>query len=119
VSAVSAFSAALRLAQLETCAADEIACDHQKLSVNVLEALRKLNFPMEATEGTPVDVDGTSGPTIAASHELEGTRGRINHQGKLVSRKYDLLLSRPYQQIAQVKPRNMSIVENYEKGDPY
>lgn len=102
MSAVSAYSAALRLAQLETCAVDEIPCDHQKLSANVLDALRKLNLPIEATIGSSVDVGDNSEPTIAASHELEGTRGRINHQGKLVSRKYDLLLSRPYQPLSQV-----------------
>ena len=97
MSAVSAYSAALRLAQLETCV-EETECDHGQLAVGVIEALRKLNFPIEVAVGSgsgTEELDPTTEPTVAASHELEGTRGRINHQGKLVSRKYDLLLSQP------------------------
>jgi len=97
---VSAYSAALRLAQLETCG-DESDCDTRQLSVSVIDALRKLNFPIEATTAGSTTDDPTE-PTVAASHELEGTRGRINHQGKLVSRKYDLFLSRPGQDMERV-----------------
>ncbi|CAG7672450.1 unnamed protein product [Allacma fusca] len=103
VSAVSAYSAALRLAQLEVCS-NETLCDHSELTSGVIEALRKLNFPVGPSspysEDGPMD-EGPTEATVATGHELEGTRGRINHQGKLVSRKYDLWISKPSGKLTQ------------------
>jgi hypothetical protein len=99
VDSVSAYSAALRSAQLESCKNDSI-CDHSDLSSAVTEALRRLNFPMKYEEMDSLDA---TEPTVASSHELEGTRGRINFQGKLVSRKYDLFISKPNGWISQVR----------------
>jgi len=98
VDSVSAYSAALRSAQLESCRNDT-QCDYTLLTNAVTEALKRLNFPMKYDELDSMD---PTEPTVASSHELEGTRGRINFQGKLVSRKYDLFISRPNGKISQV-----------------
>lgn len=96
------FSAALRLAQLETCKNDT-SCDHSELSTGVIEALRKLNLPLKDT--TDTDLEPTES-TVATNHELEGSRGRINYHGKLISPKYDLYLSKANGRLSQVSPQN-------------
>lgn len=98
MNAVSAYSAALRLAQLQTCKEDK-ECDHSQMSTAVIDALGNLNFPTKVTEGPEVT---STESTIATHHELEGTRGRINYHGKLVSRRYNILYSEPTQKISRV-----------------
>lgn len=96
VSAVSVYSAALRMAQLELCSesSEETSntpapCDSSQLSTAISEALKKMNIPL--SPGSPAqDADST----VANAHELEGATRRINHEGKLISRKYDLFLSK-------------------------
>ena len=82
-------------------------CDYSELANGVADALRKLNFPNgPASPFGDEDADEEARPTdatVATGHELEGTRGRINHQGKLVSRKYDLYVSKPHGQMNRVK----------------
>jgi len=97
VNALSAYSAALRLAQLDTCKTGKI-CDTSKLSTGVIKALRSFNFPVHPVLNENIQGDST----VATNHELEGTRGRINHQGQLVSRKYDIYLSKKDGKMAQV-----------------
>ena len=104
VSAVSAYSAALRLAQLESCS-NETTCDYSQLANGVTHALRKLNFPTGPASPFGDEEVGDLRPTdatVATGHELEGTRGRINHQGKLVSRKYDLYVGKPHSRVNRV-----------------
>ena len=103
VNAVSAYSAALRLAQLKTCK-DGAECDHSQMAASVTESLRTLNFPLKVAEGTTQVSEAISTkPTIATEHELEGTRSRVNHQGKLISRRYNILYSEPTQMISKVR----------------
>lgn len=93
------YSAALRMVQLESCSSSS-SCDFSQLPAAISESLKKLNLPLAQTTATPsTDLEST----VAITHELEGTRRRINHEGKLVSRKYDLLLSKANGQVSRVK----------------
>lgn len=97
VSAVSVYSAALRMAQLESCGSDS-TCDLSQLPAAISEALKKLNIPLSPTTAPTTELEST----VANTHELEGARRRINHQGKLISRKYDLLLSKTNGRVSRV-----------------
>ncbi|OXA45508.1 G-protein coupled receptor family C group 5 member C [Folsomia candida] len=85
VNAVSAYSAALRLAQL-SCnnATSSNSTDNSDLSDEVLAALRSLNLPAKDVEEQDAS-DSTTESTVSSSHEIEGTQRRINYYGKLIN----------------------------------
>lgn len=104
MNAVSTFSAALRLAQL-SCNNDTVtACNNSThLPTEVLGALRSLNIPAKDIEEQDLDAPASeSESTVSSSHEIEGTQRRINYHGKLISRKYDLLLCRANGKLSKV-----------------